>query len=185
MENVGERLVGDYLDVILGCDFVTYNVHTAEVQGEIDVVGIHSAERRLYICEVTTHLVTGMLYVDPVTKRPDNVRRIVKKFAKNIAYAQARFAEFTPVFMLWSPVVRASGDGAKHNQMRDLDEIRAEIKRDHGVELQIICNRDYWDRIAALRRHAARETKELKSPVLRLFQIEEKLKRHLRIEGTP
>ena len=179
MENIGERLVGDYLNVILGCDFVAYNLHTPDVQGEIDVVGIQSAERRLYVCEVTTHLVTGMLYVDPVTKAPDNVGRFVRKFAKNAAFARARFPDHEHRFMLWSPIVRRAGPRAKHDQLRDIEEIRAALLRDEGIALEVICNEGFQERIDALRRYAGAETKELKSPVLRLFQIEERLARHL------
>jgi len=82
MQNPGEEIIGEYLKIILGCDFVEYNLYTPDIQGEIDVVGINAKEEILYICEVATHLVTGLQYV---TKRqPDNVNRFVKKFRKNI-----------------------------------------------------------------------------------------------------
>ncbi len=35
MENPGERLVGDYLRYIKGCDFIDFNVPTKKVQGEL------------------------------------------------------------------------------------------------------------------------------------------------------
>jgi hypothetical protein len=34
MENTGERLAGDYLRFIKGCDFVDFNVYTKKSQGE-------------------------------------------------------------------------------------------------------------------------------------------------------
>jgi hypothetical protein len=79
MENIGETLVGDYLKVILGCDFVEFNLYTPDVQGEIDVVGINAKAKKIYICEVATHLVTGLMYVNPQDKTPDNVDRLSKK----------------------------------------------------------------------------------------------------------
>lgn len=179
MENICERLVGDYLGAFCGCDFISYNLRTPDVQGEIDVVAVATAERRVYLCEVVAHLETGMMYVHPVTRQTDNVARFLRKFEKNIAYARKAFADYDHHFMIWSPVVRSSGPGARHDQMRDLDDIRDGVRSAHGVEVEIVCNDDFLGRIDALRAHALRQTAELKSPVLRLFQIEEKLKRHL------
>jgi hypothetical protein len=48
------------------------------------------------------------------------------------------------------------------------------------VDIEVISNQDYKDCMQKLRDYARRETKELKSPVLRLFQIEEKLSEHLK-----
>lgn len=179
MENIGESLVGDYLKVILGCDFVEFNLYTPDVQGEIDVVGINAKAKQIYICEVATHLVTGLMYVNPREKTPDNVDRFVKKFTKNIEYANKYFTDYDKKFMLWSPIVK-NQVGAKFNQTDDIAKIKNEIATRFGVELQVVCNQDYMDCINKLRDYARTETKELKSPVLRLFQIEEKLTKHLK-----
>lgn len=179
MENIGESLVGDYLKVILGCDFVEFNLYTPDVQGEIDVVGINAKAKKIYICEVATHLVTGLMYVNPKNKTPDNVDRFVKKFTKNIQYANKYFDEYEKRFMLWSPIIK-NQVGAKHNQTNDILNIKNEIFNLFNVDLEIICNKDYMECINKLRHYARTETKELKSPVLRLFQIEEKLTKHLK-----
>ena len=89
MQNPGEELVGEYLKIILGCDFVEYNLYTPDIQGEIDIVGINASKKELYVCEVATHLITGLQYVKD--KQPDNVDRFVKKFSKNIEYANKYF----------------------------------------------------------------------------------------------
>lgn len=81
--------------------------------------------------------------------------------------------------MLWSPIVK-NQVGAKFNQTDDIAKIKNEISTRFGVDLQIVCNQDYMDCINKLRDYARTETKELKSPVLRLFQIEEKLTKHLK-----
>ncbi len=80
MQNPGEEIVGEYLKYFLGCDFVEYNLYTPDVQGEIDVVGINPKNKVVYICEVATHLVTGLQYVKE--RQPDNVERFTKKFRK-------------------------------------------------------------------------------------------------------
>jgi len=183
MENLGETLVGDYLKVILGCDFVEYNLYTPDVQGEIDVVGINAEKKELYICEVATHLETGLQYVDPKLKSPDNVGRFVKKFTKNIEYANKYFPEYKKRFMLWSPIVRNQKTGAKFNQTNDVEEIRRQMLEKFNYDVEIVCNHNYKKCFDELRAYARTETKELKSPVLRLLQIEEKLNKHLKRLG--
>jgi hypothetical protein len=179
MQNIGEEIAGAYLKACLGCDFLEFNFQTPDIQGEIDVVGIDIKRRILYVCEVATHPVTGLMYVDPKTKQPANVDRLVKKFTKDIAYAKKYFADYQHVFMLWSPVVREASPTAKHNQMADLASITSQISNEQAIEVRLIVNKKYQECLHALREYAATETKELKSPVLRLMQIEEKLKKHL------
>lgn len=90
MENPGEELVGSYLRAVLECDFVEYNLSTRFTQGEIDVIGISSVKKIVYLCEVATHLETGLQYVRE--RRPDNIKRFVKKFEKDIRYATTYFS---------------------------------------------------------------------------------------------
>jgi len=177
MQNIGEEIVGEYLKIILGCDFIEYNFYTPGVQGEIDVVGINAAKKRLYICEVATHLITGLQYVKE--RQPDNVDRFVKKFKKGVEYASKYFPDYEKHFMLWSPIVKNQGPTAKHNQTGDIQKIQALIRSKCGVEIEPIVNKDYLRCLDDLRTYARKETKELKSPVLRLMQIEEKLKAHV------
>ncbi|GAA05754.1 hypothetical protein [Photobacterium leiognathi] len=177
MQNPGEEVVGEYLKIILGCDFVEYNLYTPDVQGEIDVVGINAKNHTVYICEVATHLITGLQYVK--NKQPDNVNRFVKKFRKNIGYANKYFPEYEKHFMLWSPVVKNAGSNAKNNQIKDIEEIQSIFRKESNVEIEAVINHEYAKCLAQLRSYAAQETKELKSPILRLMQIEEKLNKHV------
>lgn len=178
MQNIGEEIAGEYLKVIKGCEFIEYNLHTPDVQGEIDVIGIDAKNKKLYVCEVATHLVTGLQYVK--NGKPDNVERFLKKFRKNIPYAEKCFPDYEKHFMLWSPVVKDQKATAKHNQLRDVNGIKDRLKREFGYEVSLIINAEYQDCLDELRSFAARETKELKSPVLRFMQIEEKLRKHLK-----
>lgn len=177
MQNPGEEIVGEYLKYFLGCDFVEYNLYTPDVQGEIDVVGINPKDKVVYICEVATHLVTGLQYVKD--SQPDNVDRFTKKFRKNIQYANKYFEDYEKHFMLWSPIVKNQGSGAKNNQTRDIEEIQGNLRTEFGIELEPIINQAYLNCLTQLREYAAKETKELKSPILRLMQIEEKLAKHV------
>jgi BMFP domain-containing protein YqiC len=85
-------------------------------------------------------------------------------------------------FMLWSPIVK-NQVGAKYNQTDDVEKVKNEILERFQVKLDVVCNKDYMDCLNELRQYARTETKELKSPVLRLFQIEEKLKKHLKMKS--
>jgi hypothetical protein len=177
VQNPGEEIVGEYLKLFKGCDFVEYNLYTKDVQGEIDVVGINPKEKIVYICEVATHLVTGLQYVK--NQQPENVARFIRKFRKNKQYAKKYFEHYKPHFMLWSPIVKNQGANAKNNQMRDIKEIKETLRTKFEIELEPVINQDYAECLEQLRKYAAKETKALKSPILRLMQIEEKLSKHI------
>lgn len=177
MQNIGEEIAGEYLKVIKGCEFIEYNLYTPDIQGEVDVVGIDIDNKRLYVCEVATHLITGLQYVK--NKAPDNVERFLKKFRKNIPYADKYFPEYEKHFMLWSPIVKNSGANAKNNQLKDVNAIKDRLKAEFDCDLELVINHEYKRCLDELRAYAKKETKELKSPVLRMMQIEEKLGEHL------
>ncbi|WP_279147232.1 hypothetical protein [Photobacterium carnosum] len=77
--------------------------------------------------------------------------------------------------MLWSPIVKDQSSNAKHNQRRDIKTIQDQILTEFGVEIEPIVNQKYSKCLSELRSYARNETKELKSPIMRLFQIEEYL----------
>jgi hypothetical protein len=170
MENPGETLVGDYLRFILECDFVDFNVYTRKVQGEIDVIGINNTTKHVYICEVVTHLATGIQYTK--NKRPDTGVRLARKFIKDIAYGKAAFDGYEKTYMLWSPVVKPSKGKDEYNQFIHLQQALDEVKKKTGVEIIKVINQEYVDAINALRHVAQSETKELKSSIMRFLQIE-------------
>ena len=176
MENPGEHLVGQYLREIKECDFVEYNLQTKFTQGEIDVVGIDSTKGIVYICEVATHLETGLQYVK--NNKPDNVNRFVRKFTKNIEYAERNFGKYKKVFMLWTPIIRVpKKKNTKHSQVKDIQAIVSEIKKSKGVEIELVYNEKFYNCIQELREAASKTTQAMTSPIMRFLQIEEKLKK--------
>lgn len=176
MINPGEEIVGEYLKLIKNCDFVEYNLYTPDIQGEIDVVGINAKDKTLYVCEVATHLVTGLQYTK--NNRPDNVDRFCKKFRKNIPYARKYFPDFKHHFIIWSPVVKSSREGAKNNQLKSITEIKEIMFSEFNENIETVINHEYAKCLAELRAYAASETKELQSPIMRLMQVEEYTKKH-------
>ena len=181
MENPGEHLVGQYLRNVKNCDFVEYNLQTVSPQGEIDVVGIDSTKKQIYICEVATHLETGMQYTKRIGNQvsPDNVERFKSKFSKNIEYAKQNFRGYKCHFMLWSPIIRIpKKEEPKNNQEKDLLDIQKCLRDKFGVTLKLVYNQEYSDCIDELREVAKNTTQEMSSPIMRFLQIEEKLKIH-------
>lgn len=181
MPDPGEELVGEYLKNILGCEFVEYNLQTPDVQGEIDVIGINIDEKKLYVCEVATHL-QGLQYTKKKDGKtgPDNVDRFIKKFRKNIPYAEKYFSDFEMKFMIWSPVVRVAGSDAKHNPIADLDKVSDVLEEELGYKIEAVVNEDYQRCLDELCAYASKETKELKSPIMRTLQIQEHLSKHVK-----
>ena len=171
MENPGETLVGDYLRHVKGCDFVDLNVYTTHAQGEIDVIAINNDTKQVYICEVVTHLTTGLQYVKD--KRPDSGPRLLKKFRKDIEYGNRAFEGYCKHYMLWSPIVKDSKGKDEYNQFYHLNLLKEGIRNELGVEVECVINEQYLEAIHALRKYAREETKELKSPIMRFLQIEE------------
>ena len=175
MQNIGEEIVGAYLQHIKGCEFIQFNLPLLMRQGEIDVLGIDIKEKTLYVCEVAVH-VQGLQYVKD--RSPDNINRFTAKFRKNAEYAQSRFGNYNARYMLWSPIVRISGKSAKHNQMRDVLQIQKNLRKE-GISVELIVNHQFHNCLLELRNIARKETRECKSPVLRLMQIEEYLQKHI------
>jgi hypothetical protein len=175
--NIGEEIVAAYLQYIKGCEFIQQNLYTTDVQGEIDVVGIDLESKTIYVCEVAVHLITGIQYVKG--NQPNNLNKITEKFSRDIEYTQKYFRDYTQHFMLWSPIVKVSSGSAKYNQMVDIEKITENIRAEYGVTLECIINDKFAHCLMELREYAGRETKELKSPVLRFMQVEEYLKKHL------
>jgi hypothetical protein len=141
------------------------------------VVGINLKDKKLYVCEVATHLPTGLMYVKD--KKPNNVNKLTDKFSKDIEYGEKYFQQYDRHYMLWSPIIKRSKDSSQFNQERDLSQIGKNIHEKYGVVIDFVVNEKFLNALQELRLYASKETKELKNPVLRLLQIEEALKRHV------
>lgn len=179
--NIGEELVSSYLRYIQGCEFIQKNLYTIDTQGEIDVVGINLKEKSVYICEVAIHLITGLQYVKGTT--PNNVQKLTEKLSRDIEYAQKYFSEYKLHAMVWSPIVKSGKDGAKHSQSRDIEEISKSIIEKYDVDVQFIINEAFLSCMNQMREFSRKETSELKCPVMRFMQIEERLKKHVAKNG--
>ena len=179
MLNVGEQLVSSYLRYVRSCNFIETNVYTGKSQGEIDVVGLNLAEQKVYFCEVSIQLENGLNYVDK-NEKTNNVPKLTAKFSRCIEYAHEHWSKYDKHFMLWSPIVKNTARTPENNQMRHLEEIKANIKERYCVDIEFIVNEKFQKGLAALRKHAKTETKALPCPLMRLMQIEEYLDKHVK-----
>lgn len=181
--NVGQQLVSAYLRCIRKCDFIQTNLYTVDVQGEIDVVGINLAERKVYVCEVAIHLTTGLRYVKD--NRPNNVNKLVEKFTRDIAYARKYLGDYEHHFMLWSPIVKQSRGSPANDQMGHLSEVKRRVMEGSQVDLECVVNLGFQAAMQEMREFAGRQSAELQCPLMRLLQIEELLGRHVNKAPTP
>ena len=123
------------------------------------------------------HLTTGLRYVKD--KHPNNAKKLSDKFSKDIEYAQKYFTDYAKHFMLWTPIVKYAGKEAKHNQIKDVEQIQKYIQDRYDIEIELIINEKFAACLQELREFARKETKELKSAVLRYMQVEAYLEKYL------
>jgi len=158
---IGEYLVGAYLKIVKGCDFVDYNVRHpgGGLKGlnEIDVIGLDFKKKIAYLCEVTTHI-GGLAYGKGYR---DTVNRIKKKYKNLQDYALNHLGDFQPEFMFCSPVVPSG--------------IAEELNKIEGLKL--IINEDYSECINELRKKAGERSNDEGNPAFRLLQILEHMRK--------
>ena len=175
MPTVGEELVGEYLKLRRGCDFVQYNLRPVEGNAEIDVVGIDVKNKVLYVCEVAIHT-AGLQYT--ANGKVVNVEKLTRKFDSDIEYARCYFPDHETKPMLWSAIVKQSKPTSKRCQTRDVEAISEHVRAKHGVELEVVANRDFLDALRELRQEAGLRTSQMDG-IMRLMQIEEKVAKHV------
>lgn len=156
LTDVGEHLVGAYLQLHDECDVVDYNVRPPggglEGLGELDVVGFNFKTKSVLLCEVTTHI-RGLLYVN----NSQTVERIAKKHQRQKEYARRYLRNFETIhYQFWSPVV------PKGYITENLASIES---------LELIVNGEYKMRVDKLQERARRTTYDARNTVFRVLQI--------------
>lgn len=155
LTDIGEYIVGAYLQLIIGCDVVDYNVRPpgGGLQGleEMDVIGLDLKNHRAYLCEVTTHI-RGVLYKD----KHITVERIKKKYDRQKRYGSKYLENFECEYMFWSPVVPVGYITEHLSKLKDF---------------QLIINGEYKRRVKELEKMAAETTHDARNPVFRMLQV--------------
>lgn len=158
---IGEYIIGAYLQIVKGCGVVSYNVRPPGGGliglGELDVVGLNFETNTAYLCEVTTHL-DGLLY----GTNERTIEKIKDKFSRQQAYAMNHLKNFRHIeYFFCSPVV------PKGYLTSGLEKIE---------NLSLIINNDYSKIIEELREKARKSKNDVGNPFFRTLQILEHLK---------
>ncbi len=177
MKTVSEEICGDYLKEVLQCDFVEYNIRTTLTQGEIDVIGVRLSDRTVYLCEVAAHI-DGLGYSKNGV--PDDYNRFKNKFRKSLQYAENKLPDFNNInLMIWSPIVKISGDKAKYCVYKELKRLQEDIFKETKINIDLVINQHFEYKLNELRKVASKQTTNFSSRIMRYFQIEEFLNKHL------
>lgn len=185
----GELLVGAYLRLIEKCELVMYNQRPQKEgdQSEIDVIGVDNTEdgeQVIYTCEVVTHL-NGLHYVGtPDTNRwaeygakdyQHSLERLWRKFNSDRNYVTELFdSADSYVFQLWSPVVPGNSD--EEYLLGGLNALEADFEEETGMELELVINERYTEKIEKLRERASETEKDYGELGFRILQILEHLR---------
>lgn len=159
---MGEYLVGAYLKMIVGCQFIDYNVRPPgggqHGLKELDVVGFDFANKTAYLCEVTTHIL-GALYGSGAD---ETAERIIKKHEFQRIYAKQYLTDFPTLrFQFWSPYV-------------PVGKITTALAAIPSLEL--VMNDTYTAKVTELRSKAREVSYDAGNPVFRTLQILEHLR---------
>ena len=159
---MGEYLVGAYLERIEGCEFINYNARLpgggVRGMGELDVVGFKFETGEAFLCEVATHI-RGLQY----GTYDESYDKVKAKAGRQKEYADrvVRPKGLRPKFMLWSPYIPSGLE----KRLRAISQ------------LELVANRNYSERMDELRKDAKKESRVIGNPAYRVLQIIEHLKR--------
>lgn len=155
---MGEYVVGAYLEKVEGCELISYNVRLKgggkKGLNEIDVIGINFKKKSVYLCEVTTHM-KGLLYKS--TK--ETVKRIGRKYKWMKEFSEQFRLERK--YLFWSPYVPKG-------------KITEGLASFDGLEC--IINDEYTKRIGKLKGRARKDVSPTNNPFYRAIQILENLR---------
>ncbi len=166
--NVGEEIVAEYLRYIVGCDAIKSNVQLHSNGGEIDLIGVKG--RTVYLCEVAIHI-NGLRYTHKGGTK-DNLINKFKRIREFVSDEGSPFCKYTPKYMFFSPIVRIPKSEKRGSQIpSELVEVQ-KILGKGKIDLDFYINEDFYAIIDGLKAVAKEISYEIKSPVMRLFQIE-------------
>jgi hypothetical protein len=158
--DIGEFIVGAYLQLKLDCDVVDYDVRPpgGGLKGleELDVVGLNFKAHKAYLCEVTTHI-RGLQYGDNAA----TVARVTQKHERQKWYGENYLHDFSCEYMLWSPVVPIGYITDRLVLLR---------------ELELVINGEYKRRVEELKVIAKETTHDARNPFFRVLQILEHMR---------
>jgi hypothetical protein len=160
---MGEYIIGAYLKIIEGCDYVDYNVHYPEVgregQGELDVIvfKLKEGHEEIFLCEVSTHL-DGMVYGQNYST---TVKKVIAKYKRQQTYRERYLPKhFSAHYFLCSPII-----------LPKLKSMICEAQNNELQGLELLANDRYQNMVEQLKNKAKTTTKDFGNPFFRVLQI--------------
>ena len=167
--NIGEEIVYEYLSRIIGCANVYGNTKLKSNGGEVDLIGIKGDT--IFLCEVAIHI-NGLHY----THKGNTRNNLIAKFERIKEFVSDKdspyYKKFKPRYMFFSPVVGLTKlEKTKSKFPSNLLEVQKKLKGEK-INLEFYINEDFYAIIDELRAIAKEIKSEIKTPVMRLLQIE-------------
>lgn len=165
---MGEYLVGAWLRLKSNCQIVTYDqelTSTGREMNELDVIGIDLQSKKVYLCEVATHL-AGLNYG---AGNKDSADRLEKKFDAALKYSLQNFQGWGIHLMLWAPYV-------PEGILTNLLQVMKQRFQEKGATIELVISKTYTARINELRELAKDDIRDRGEPFFRALQILEHLR---------
>ena len=172
MPEMGEYAVGAWLSLFGGCEAIVYNqkLNPKGIRtNEVDVIGLVPSSRRVYLCEVATHL-GGLHYSGG---NPGTMKTVERKFHAMIRYASRTYRGWECTFMLWAPYVPK---GILTEFLKELSEVHRNI--------EVVINGEYTKRVEQLRERAKGDQRDRGELFYRALQILENLRPQDAVSAT-
>ena len=153
-----EEFVGEYLKIIEKCDFINYNTNfkinddecnKQNGMAEVDIIGINTKEKKIFVCEVSAQINGIGTYAD----------RVNKKFEKSRKYVETNLKKFgakeeDKKYLFWSPYIT----DREKRKITDQDVI-------------IISKQEFLQAVDKLKDYLKDQTQVFFSPVTRFLQV--------------
>ena len=164
MPEMGEYAVGAWLSLFGGCEAIAYNqkLNPKGIRtNEVDIIGLVPSSRKVYFCEVATHL-GGLHYSGG---NPGTKKTIERKFLAVNRYASRTYPNWDCTFMLWAPYVPK---GILTDFLKEWSDAHPNI--------EVVINGEYTRRMEQLRKNAKGDHRDRGEPFYRALQILENLR---------
>ena len=120
----------------------------------------------------------GLQYVK--NKNPADYEKFKQKFDNSIQYAKKYFNQYKTIkAMIWSPIVKNQNEKANYNTLTELKRLKENLEKENNVSVELVINERYLEAINSLKKIAGKITFAFTSNVMRLFQIDEYLQKHI------
>jgi hypothetical protein len=160
--DIGEHLVGAYLEFCSGCGVVSYDHSLIGEQGDIDVLGLDLGNRYAFAVEVKTHI--GGLGGYKGQEGP-KLRQQIERAQR---FLEAQLPDWDRHYAIWSPHVTPKTEAG----------IRQALADPALPPVELVINADFAACLTQLAGAAQRDAKFRTNPAFRLLQILERSAKH-------